>query len=610
MSQFYDLASLVVIPSGYKASTIYAQKPLTTDGQLSFTRASSATRVQSNGLIEKVRTNLALYSEQFNDAAYTKLNATVTANAVANPVNGAVTADKIVENTVNALHRVGQGALAATSGVPITFSFIAKAGERTQLELQRINTSGTVFNALSNNIINLTTGVVPAITGATSYGSVSLGNGWFRYYITLTPIASGSGGLNLGLVDGSGNVSYTGDGTSGAFLFGFQAEVADVMTDYIPTTTAAVSVGPVSNVPRLDYLGSSCPRLLLEPQRTNVITYSEQINNAAFVGAAPVTANAGIAPDGTTSADSVKETSTTAFHIKGQSQSYTSGTAYTFSFFAKPDGRNFARVLYGNAPFTTNESAYFNLLTGAVSASSNVSASMVSYGNGWWRCTVVATANASASDVIYFGPARNMTDGYNQYAGDAALGVLFWGIQQENSASYATSYIPTLSASVTRVADAASKTGISSLIGQTEGTLYAEINFDLGVIASGSSRMQLSDGTTSNWIFIGLPDGLTGNLIRIYATSASGTMSAYGANPIVSGINKIAFGYKSGSFVLYVNGAQAATSSTTLTMPTCSRIDLQGQLPNEAAFERINYNQALLFKTRLTNAQMAELTTL
>ena len=83
---FYDLASLVVVPSGYKASKIYAQKPLTTDGQLSFSRASTATRVNSAGLIEKVRTNLALYSEDWTN--WTLFQATATANTTANPLTG------------------------------------------------------------------------------------------------------------------------------------------------------------------------------------------------------------------------------------------------------------------------------------------------------------------------------------------------------------------------------------------------------------------------------------------------------------------------------------------------------------------------------------------
>ena len=94
MSVFYDLASLVLVPSGYKASKVYAQNPLTADGQLTFSRASTATRVNASGLIETVasnvprldylgstcpksqldpqRVNSALYSSEFDNAAWTK----------------------------------------------------------------------------------------------------------------------------------------------------------------------------------------------------------------------------------------------------------------------------------------------------------------------------------------------------------------------------------------------------------------------------------------------------------------------------------------------------------------------------------------------------------
>ena len=77
MSSFYDLASLVMIPSGKKAGKVYSQKPLTTDGQLDFTRASTATRIGSDGNIEKTRTNLLLQSNQFN-TTWTLSEASVT----------------------------------------------------------------------------------------------------------------------------------------------------------------------------------------------------------------------------------------------------------------------------------------------------------------------------------------------------------------------------------------------------------------------------------------------------------------------------------------------------------------------------------------------------
>jgi hypothetical protein len=555
MASFYEDASLVVIPSGYKTSKIYAEKPTDGSGDLTFTRASSATRVASNGLIEKVRENLCLQSNTFN-TTWTTTSASVTSGQAG--YDGTNNAWLLTKSGSSG--RINQS---FSLGALNTFSVYAKANASSYIAIE--------FGA-SFIYVNLTNGAQGSI-GSGSYKIESIGSGWYRIIMT----SSVTSGVFRIYPAENNDISAT---TGSIFIQNAQVETGDIATAYIPTTTAAVSVGPVSNVPRLDYLGSSCPRLLLEPQRTNLVQYSEQFNNAYWtLSNTTITANTTVSPDGTQNADTAVITAGGYIYAEFVSYAAVTGQSVTISVFAKS---------------ASGELVFFG---GATTAGTDVY-KIENYGNGWYRHSRVRTFTATATTTLQYLIFTNGT-------------YILWGAQVEGSNSpYATSYIPTLGASVTRVADAASKTGISSLIGQTEGTIFAEINFDLGVIASGSSRMQLSDGTTSNWIFIGLPDGLTGNLIRIYATSASGTMSAYGANPIVSGINKIAFGYKSGSFVLYVNGAQAATSSTTLTMPTCSRIDLQGQLPNEAAFERINYNQALLFKTRLTNAQLAELTTL
>jgi hypothetical protein len=339
--------------------------------------------------------------------------------------------------------------------------------------------------------------------------------------------------------------------------------------------------------------------LLLEPQRTNLAQYSEQFDNAGWGKTGlGVTANNSTSPDGNTNADKLfNSVGTNGF--ASQTISLVSSTIYSGSVFAKNAGRDSLFVLFSGSG--GNASCTFDLTTLTTTPSGGVTAKIEDYGGGWYRCSVVFTATSTGASAFRIYPSST--------TGDGTSGIYTWGAQLEAGA-YATSYIPTLGASVTRVADAASKTGITSLIGQTEGTIFAEINFDLGVMPPDNSRIQLSDGTTSNWIFIGMPDGASSNLIRIYVNAPSGSMSAYSTNPLVNGVNKIAYGYKSGSFVLYVNGVQAATSSTTLTMATCSRIDLQGDVPTASAKERTKYNQVLLFKTRLTNAQLADLTTL
>jgi hypothetical protein len=96
LDKYYAQASLVMVPSLYKTSIVYSERPLSTDGELTFTRASSATESVLMGYIEKVRTNLALYSEQFDNAYWAKSQATITANATTAP-DGTLTAEKFIE---------------------------------------------------------------------------------------------------------------------------------------------------------------------------------------------------------------------------------------------------------------------------------------------------------------------------------------------------------------------------------------------------------------------------------------------------------------------------------------------------------------------------------
>jgi hypothetical protein len=194
------------------------------------------------------------------------------------------------------------------------------------------------------------------------------------------------------------------------------------------------------------------------------------------------------------------------------------------------------------------------------------------------------------------------------YAGDITKGISVYGAQFEVG-SYATSYIPTLAAAVTRGADACYKTGISSLIGQTEGTIFVDFVHDIAVTTDENSRISLSDGTTDQWLILAFPDSGT-KLLRIYVNVNGDALSLYSSTPVLQGRNKAVFGYKSGSFTLHLNGVQVAESSVIRSMPPTSRVDLQGWGPGQPAQDRENLSNFMLFKTRLSNAQLTELTTL
>jgi hypothetical protein len=230
--------------------------------------------VASNGLIEKQRTNQVLYSEDFTNAYWLKTNATITGNSVANPLDGLVTADTFTPTNTSSTSRIRSASTGLTSAA---FSIYVKSNGYTKVGIREDITTGRYasYDLATGTILDSSEVITPTIT--------ALANGWYRisFGVTATPVGMGVWVLDPTYTSGAfSSNNWTADGTSGIYVFGAQVEGGDIATDYIATTSAAVSVGPVSGLPRLDYLNSSCPRLLLEPQRTNLFTYSEQIDNA------------------------------------------------------------------------------------------------------------------------------------------------------------------------------------------------------------------------------------------------------------------------------------------------------------------------------------------
>ena len=540
---FYDLASLVVVPSGYKSGKVYAQKPQTTDGQLTFTRASSATRVASNGLIEKVRTNLALRSQEFATAAvWTATNGTLTNNAGTAP-DGTNTASKIV----------------ATDTDPFCY--------------QSITLTGPVVASCYVKAVGSAIGKSAEIRAGVSLTAFTLSGSWQRVFVTHTASAAHNYGLEVP------NPGVIGDEV---LLWGFQVEGGDIATAYIPTTTAAVSVGPVSGLPRLDYLNSTCPKLLLEPQRTNVLTFSEQLNNAAWGNAGgTTTANTAVSPSGYQDADTL---------TGARFQSSFASNTYTLSAFAKKVDGDGTFTLRLDVP--ANKTAVFNLNNGTiVSTDAGYSSSITAYGNGWYRCTFTSPASTTIFNAVLVSANAGVSNTF------------VYGCQLEVGA-YATSYIPTLAASVTRVADAASKTGISSLIGQTEGVMFVDINRNY--ITSSYDRYFAVDDADATIYRTGIylfPEPSIDGRIYLSIRNNNTAIYEYTYNNTTMARLKIAMAYKSGDIAYYINGTQVATSSATFTFAhTLSRVLSSGVGQS--------VNQTLLFNTRLTNAQLAELTAL
>lgn len=232
--------------SAVSAYTATTTQPITNYIPVLQTAASGVARFEHNpttfeslGLeIEEQRTNLLTYSEQFDNAAWTTVRATISANTIVAP-DGTLTGDKLVEDTTASNnHFVRPVTVSVTSGVAYTYAIFAKAGERTQFQID----FGAENSAFANSNVEFTltgSGTATVIAGSPSFSITAVGNGWYRCTVTATATATASAFIRNFLV--SGTNSYTGNGYSGIYIWGAQLEAGAFPTSYIPTVASQVT---------------------------------------------------------------------------------------------------------------------------------------------------------------------------------------------------------------------------------------------------------------------------------------------------------------------------------------------------------------------------------
>jgi hypothetical protein len=175
--------------------------------------------------------------------------------------------------------------------------------------------------------------------------------------------------------------------------------------------------------------------------------------------------------------------------------------------------------------------------------------------------------------------------------------------QLEIMANYVSSYIPTLGSSVTRLADAASKTGISSLIGQTAGTVLVDVNLNL--ISSGGVLITLSDGSFANFIILAIN---ASNQIELAWRTNTGAVNVF-TTAASAGKNKVGVAYQAGNIVFFVNGTLVNTGAVDVNWSApLSRLDLGHEL--DVTVRSQNHNASAIYTTRLSNAELQSLTSL
>lgn len=371
------------------------------DPRITFSRGSNATYFDSTGTLQYAPHNLLTYSEQFDNAAWTKSNASVTSNSIAAP-DGTFTADKIVENATTNTHFAQQGF--TTTALRFTASFYAKAAERSFT--RAVLSDGTSFFTA---YFNLAAGTVGTVTGTGTEATITPeGNGWYRCSVSAV-CAAGSGGFNIRTAVANGSDNYLGDGTSGIYVWGAQLNVGALQPYY--TTTVK-----------------------------NLQGYSQEFNNAAWTkSASSVSADATTAPDGSLTADKLVEDSTTAGHYvtPASSNALTLGQIVTYSAYAKAAERTFIQlVLTGIGVSSGNYIAGFNLSAGtAGTPTSGVTSSILDVGSGWYRCQMTVTVQTAATPTRQIRLAQNANATAASYAGDGTSGIYVWGAQFSDSAS-------------------------------------------------------------------------------------------------------------------------------------------------------------------------------
>jgi hypothetical protein len=355
---------------------------------------------------------------------------------------------------------------------------------------------------------------------------------WQRFEYTFTAVGSGSTGIYPAIVDGLASATF--------FIWGFQLNIGSTAKPYFPTTDQL-------NVPRLTYQngGGGCPSLLLEKQSTNLALYSEDFASGWTQANITVTANNTTSPDGTQNADKIEASgSGSVSHSVRQFISTTSGAVYALSLYAKKGTADWIMIRHDNGG-TLN---YFNLNTGA-KGTADASATITSVGNGWYRIVVYHTGTGSNGPEIYIAT----SDGGNEFTANGQ-NIYIWGAQYEAS-SYPTSYIPTTSASATRVADYTSRSGLALT------NFTFAVNFKPLAYVVELFDFEKTGGGRMFYVAVQSNGFITFNSV------SGGTIGAIGSVLTINQTCKLAFKLNASTSALtvFINGSNIGTYTTNIT---------------------------------------------
>ena len=574
-----------------------------TDADFDFTRNSSATRVNSQGLIEDMQilsgdlvsngdfsqegSELITNGDFATDTNWSKSsNWTISGGAAnSNGSNGAIYQNiglvsgktyKVnveVSLTSGSLYvREGNnGSVAETITQSGSYEIYLISGTATSqvgyIQFYSISFNGSIDNVSVKEVgqdwalgtgWSIGDGFVEANNTSSFISQSGLIQASKLYRLTFEArLKSGTNGTIKAYIGGSNNQQFTIDSTnwqsftyvntrggSNADSIYFNNNGTELELDNI----SLIEITEDTNLPRIDYTGGE-GHWLFEPQSTNSFQQSNQFDTTWQISSSDVSVTPNqIGVGGSTDAWKLTEGSFSGEHFIRQTPNI--GGVVSVSVYAKAGTNDFLYIR--GVTSGVNKRTWFNLSNGTVGTNQGISAEMISMGDGWYRCVMVLDHQTAFEYYI----AVSNADGVSSYQGSNKY-IYIQNAQLEQN-SFATSYIPTEGSIKTRLADAAFGAGSSDLINSTEGVLYAEI---AALANDGTNRIiSLSDGTVANMLLILYQIG--SNVIRTQLSVSGQSNIVIDVNSDTTISSKIAVKYDSTSIKFYLNGSKVGETST------------------------------------------------
>jgi hypothetical protein len=506
-----DIPSLFMIPSAVSSGKVHSVFPNSTDADFDFNRDSDATRVNSEGLIERV----GYYGSEL----------------ASQPIN-------------------------------LTNDFIANSGG-VIVDADTFTTSGSSLDGIKSN---------------TSVFSLTVGK---TYKIDIQGNTTSSG-FTLGNISASGNEYGSGFGVHTFVSQNTQLWIRQ-NTEGTTNITSLSVVEVTGDRARLNYeieggLVNTKPSLLLEPQSTNIVTYSEDFSQSYWTKSnTTINVNQSTSPDGTLNADSiVSSTANSAHYLRHTFVAVSANTPHTYSFFIKANGYTKFGVR-DNAQ--TGAYLTYDLETESIINSASMTVVVNKLKDDWFKCSFTSTigSNGVAGYAFYLLD-DSYTTGYlntYSYTGDGVSGFYIYGFQLEQQ-SYATSYIPTNGSTQTRAAETCNGAGTSSILPSEEGIFYLE-TASLSSSLSSSQRLTISDSSTASEVRLQY-ETVTNKVRFVARVSSSNSISSGVTITNTATFNKYALRWKANDFKLYINGVEEIvdTSGSSFSVGTLSQIQFAG----------------------------------